>query len=205
MQEFYGNTLCNDVPVVLGKTLRPLTLAHVYTLLAAESPYVCDKPDSEKKTLFDLAFAVAVCSRTWEEIGELLANRDTREIEAWGRQWGKAWNTRIDPFIEDEKMVQYLDRYTALPERKRKHKNAPDSGSRNPWPLILVSKYKGELGESRAWNLPVSLAFAYWLADCERDGDDSLVSDAEAAGLARAREIRKKMEMEAAKKVEAAA
>ena len=49
----------------------------------------------------------------------------------------------------------------------------------NPWPLIIATKLKDSVGESRAWNMALPMALAYWSAEAELLGDKSLVSDAD--------------------------
>jgi hypothetical protein len=176
MQQVFKNTILLQEPVVLGVQLMPLTLWHVFALQVAESPYV--QQGEVEKSLFDLCFAVGICSRTWEEGQAWIKNPDHKEIAALGKKWGKSWNTWEVGVKESEKFEAYLCEYAQMPKRWTESKAAAMSeGIKNPWPIVLVQKLSPGCGELRAWDMPLPQAVAYWSAAMELEGDASLLSE----------------------------
>lgn len=186
MQEVFVNALYHEEPVVLRRRLLPLSLGHIYILLAVDSPYVLGGECS----LFDLAFAVGVCTRTWEAGQEWLRSpRVFKDAEKWG---GKCRG--MDMEAENKTFAAYMDDYTKMPERWEPKSDGKGSNSaQHPWPLIIATKLKDSVGESRAWNMCLPMALAYWSAAAELMGDKSLVSDADYEAI-------KQLEAEAAER-----
>jgi hypothetical protein len=124
--------------------------------------------------LSHLAFAVQVCSRTFEGIKEWLRAPDLmKQVEAWGRRQRKT-----DFVKEREKFDAYLQNAIKMPRRWSKSKSGAEP-VRHPWPLVIAAAIMPMVGESRAWNMPLAEAISLWSARAEVDGDDSLLSDDE--------------------------
>jgi len=141
-------------------------------LLAVESPYVI----GGECGIFDLAFAVGVCTRTWEDGQKWLRSpRVFRDAEQWGSKC-----RGMDMEAENKAFAAYLDDYTKMPERWEPKSDGKGGNSvQNPWPLLIATKLKDSIGEEKAWNMPLPMALAYWSAEAELLGDKSLVSDAD--------------------------
>lgn len=182
MQQVFATAIYHTEPTVLGKKLLPLSLGHVFALMAVESPYVCHGP----KGLWDLSLAVAICSHTWEgnqrwfKSGKILA-----DFKRWGKQCRK-----LNFVAEHWKFKTYFDHYTQFPERNHSEGMKP---SRHPWPLMVANSLVAKVGEERAWNMPLPLAVSYWSADAEMQGDDSLKSDRDKAMFAEQQEYAAKL------------
>ena len=173
MQDVFKNALYHKEPTVLGRRLLPLSLAHIYALMAIDSPYT----DGGPKSLIDLSVAVMICSRTWEEGQEFFRQSNLlRVCKAWGKTCGKM------KFGEEQsKFIRYLDEYTQFPDRLQDVGATP---CRHPWPLLVVQTILGKVTESRAWNMPLPLAVSYWSAEAELNGDETLKGDSFDADLA---------------------
>lgn len=169
MQAVFRNAFYHKTPTVLLRQLLPLSLGHVHQLYAADSPYVC----GGNKTVNDLALAVAVCSRTWEELAAWL---HTPGLLTQCKRWGRKASFRLNFFREHNRFVKYLDDYTQMPDRWQPDtKGGKPKVYQHPWTLIIATELLDKVGESRAWNMPLPLALSYWSALAElRYGDDSL-------------------------------
>uniref|UniRef100_A0A6M3LLN6 Uncharacterized protein n=1 Tax=viral metagenome TaxID=1070528 RepID=A0A6M3LLN6_9ZZZZ len=171
MQKVFQNALYHQEPTVLLRRLLPLCLGHLHQLYAAESCYV----NGGAKHLFDLVFAVGICSRTWEEgIAWLHSPTLLRSVKRWGRESSRTLNF----FEEERKFAVYFDEYSQLPYRRIKE--GPEAGRpyKHPWTLILATELLDKVGESRAWNMPLPLALSYWSGWQEiAHGDDTLNSE----------------------------
>jgi hypothetical protein len=168
MQTVFQNALYHAEPTILLRRLCPLSLGHLHQLYAAESAYVTGEPIN----LFDLVFAVAICSRTWEQgLAWLHSPTLKKDCKAWGRKASAQLNFRK----EGEKFRHYLDEYTQLPKRWHKQGIGQGRPFQHPWTLILATELLPMVGESRAWNMPLPLALSYWSARQELQyGDDTL-------------------------------
>lgn len=185
MQAFLKIAVCHREPVVLGKKLLPLCCGHMYLLHAAESPYYYGGSPS----LQDLAFAVAVCSHTFEEGISMLCNPPgDREIRAWIRSCRKALLHEEFTLFE-----RYVAEQSSAPEHRQKiEKNATETareGCLHPWELLTVVALIPKVGESRAWNMPITLAFAYASAESERNGNRSFISEERERDVERAKSL----------------
>ncbi len=171
MQECFANAFYLPTPTVLGRKLKPLCLAHVHLLMAAESPYAL----GGDTRLEHLVFAVAVCSRTWEECLAWLPNEGlTRECE----EWGKSAIAKCDLIAAGQLFADYMEQHSIAPRRWQSRPGRNGGGYKHPWPLIVATALLHRVGESRAWNMPIPLALSYWSAILEIEhGDESLESE----------------------------
>ena len=146
---------------VLGRRLRPLTLAHLWILEAAGSPYAYNQPPQYQ----DMVFAVLVISLQ-PSIARWLIMRPAlmrRIVTAWG------WTRRkVNPFCEMADFAEYWKAYTATAESwPRDGKSRP---SCLPVSINIAWSIIGKVGERRAWSMPLPLAMAYHTAEAECHG-----------------------------------
>ena len=176
MQQVFKNALFHQEPTVLKRRLLPLSCYHVLVLMAADNPYVVKQVPNP--TLIDLAFGVAVCSRTREQCEIWLpADGMLDGIKAWGKTCRK-----MDFRAEGLSFENYLADYSAFPDRWSKTKTP--TPCQHPWPLLVVVTIMPMVGESRAWNMPLPEAISLWSAYQETQGDSSLKTDWEYNALA---------------------
>lgn len=168
MQEVFKNAILPLEPDVLGVRLLPLSLGHVYILMAVDSPFAV----GGKPHLGNLSFAVQVCSRTFEDAQKWL---HSETLIADVAKWGKSCR-KMDFGAESKKFEEYIAQSTQMPERLS---SSPGGGKgvKHPWPLIIAVSLFKHIGESRSWNMPMGMAVAYWSALAETQGDDSLCDD----------------------------
>jgi len=171
MQDVFKNTLYHREPTVLRRRLFPLCLSHIYALMVIDSPYVT----GGTRTLLDLAIAVMICSRTWEEGKAFFGSDDIlKQCAKWGSKC-----KRLDFNAEQDKFALYLDEYTQFPDRFATGGKEAPKPCRHPWPLLICKRILPDVGESRAWNMPLPLALSYWSAEAEIQGDESLTTEAD--------------------------
>jgi hypothetical protein len=169
MQHVFKAAVFQERFTVMGRALLPLCLGHCYILAGSDNAWMEDR----KPLLPDLVFAVSVCSRTFEAALAHLADpaQAVLEASAWGRSWKPARLT--DELTE---FGRYIHAHAVAPERWI---GSGDKKARHPWPLLMAARLMQHLPESRAWNMPMPMAFSIWSAFLEIAGDDSLVTDDE--------------------------
>lgn len=169
MQDVFRNAVYHREPVVLRRQLLPLCLGHCYILLAAESPVVT----GGRVDLKALAFAVGVCSRTFED-AQAWIKSDTLVADciAWGKQY-----EQDNPAKDLAAFAEYKAEFDKFPNRFSKSR----SPCHHPWPLLVAVALAPAYSESRSWNMPLPLALSYWSVLL---GDDGLISDDELAAIA---------------------
>lgn len=179
MQQVFKSAIYHRAPVVLGRQLLPLCLGHVYLLMAADSPYAV--PKDEPPHLLNLAFAVAICSRSFEDCQSWI---ESPGVEAECAAWGASCEGMDFP-AESDTFAAYLADSAVLPDKAPRGAVTP---YRHPWPMVvavsimpLVGSSSIQSAESRAWNMPQALAMSYHSALSELQGDDSLKTDADYA------------------------
>ncbi|MEN6360042.1 MAG: hypothetical protein ABFD59_08300 [Smithella sp.] len=166
MQQVFKVAICQPESVVLRRRLLPLSLGHIYALMVYDSPYI----SGEKKTLIDLAFAVGICARSFEDIISWLSSKTLlRDCKQWGQSCRK-----LNFAAEEVEFESYLNSHCIVPDRWKSEKSDPVL---HPWPLIIAVSLFPLVGESRAWNMPLPLAMSYWSAQEEINGDKSLKSE----------------------------
>lgn len=166
MQDVFKNAILPEEPDVLGVRLLPLSLGHVYILLAVDNPFAV----GGSPHLGHLAFAVQVCSRTFEDCQKWMRSGDlVKDVSEWGKKCRD-----MDFKKERDIFKEYIGGSADVPERWSKQKSP--TPVKHPWPLFVSVQVMPLVGESRAWNMPVAMAMAYWSA---LSGDDALMTDAE--------------------------
>ena len=149
---------------VLGRKLRPMTLARYWILEAVDSPYVW----GQVPTYENMVFAVFVASfPAWLSRWLLMRPRLSRAVFAW---WGRH-HKRIDIKGDMEAFAAYWQAYTAMPNRYMKdgaksHKSCLPASVNIAWAIM------GKIGERRAWSMPMPLALSYLVAESESNGGE---------------------------------
>lgn len=167
MQEVFRNAVYHTEPTVLLRHLKPLALGHCFILLAADSPYILGTIPN----LMDLALAAGVCSRTFEDAGEWIKSPGIKkDCTTWGKRC-----RGMNFAAESRKLSDYLRDFSAMPSRFLPKTAKP---CLHPWPLFLVAELlQLNIGESRAWNMPLPMAISITSAYGETQGDKSLESE----------------------------
>jgi hypothetical protein len=148
---------------VLGRKLKPLTLAHYWLLEAVESPYVCGMAPTYKDTVFAV-FLLSMRPPTARWM--LMRPRLMRLVfSTWGH-----FNKSLNIVGDMRAFQEYWDAYTARP-------NAYESAGKSrasclPTSIKLAWALMGKVGERRAWSLPLPLALAYYTAEAEWNGTE---------------------------------
>ncbi len=166
IQEVFRQALFHSEPKVLNRRLLPLSLGHLYYLQAANSPYFYGR----EKVFGDLILAVAICTRTWEQMECFVgASSGDDEFSAWGHEC-----QQLDIAAESAVLEKYIADSCVFPVRFQ-DVSKPSKRCLHPWPLYLATSIMDMVGESRAWNMPVALAISYASARAEwKNGDESL-------------------------------
>lgn len=157
---------------VLGVSLLPLSLGHVWALLAFENGFAVS---GKRPELADLVMGVSICSRTFEDCLDLINHPDLHiaDVSTWARQ-----TSRQNLRRQTSAFIRYLNDNCKTPERWKKSGEA-QSQARVPWPIKVAVGIMPMVGEFRAWNMPITMAMSYWFAAQENSGDNSIVSDEE--------------------------
>lgn len=148
---------------VLGRKLRPLTLAHYWILEAINSPYV----RGEKPSYSDMVIAVFALSFPASVSRWLLMHQNLykRILKAWGWLYKGG-----DPISDLASFAAYWDAYTEMPDKWPK-KGSPKE-SCLPTSINIAWAIIGKVGERRAWSMPMPLALAYLVAESEFNGGE---------------------------------
>jgi len=188
MQQVFKNALYHREPKVLECQLRPLCCGHLFILMAADNPYVV--LSEIKPTLIHLAFAVGICSRTFDEATAWMKSEDIiDDVKAWGKRCRKN-NFRLQGIIFEK----YLRDFSAFPVRWSQARNPEPT--QHPWPLLIATSIMPLVGEERAWNMPLPMAASIWSASKELSGDRNLKTDWEYQALEQMRETASQKEKE---------
>jgi len=157
----------------LGVDLKPLSLGHAWILEAGDNAFFAGRDILTE----DVLMGVRICARTFEENREAFRYPQA-EIEA-ARAWMES-NKDSDLSAEADIFGQYVAQHTICAERWQ---GKDDKRPKHPWPL-LVGVALLRCGVADPWNMDLPLALSLWSASRELDGDESLVSEDEAAVIA---------------------
>ncbi len=156
-----------------GRPLRPYSLGHELWLVREQNAILraADKPPYSIDVLRSLPGAVLICSRTWEELRTMRAER-WLGLDLW--LWRKR-TRKLDVAHETEKFVAY--RAAGLLEFPLSTIVRPDRGPTprlpgGPFILRLQQWLMRELrfSEAAAWDYPVGLAKMRWATHWEQEG-----------------------------------
>ena len=184
--------------LVLGRLLQPYALGHVELLHACESAFILDAGPTPEITWEDLALAVILCSKPWEDGKALLwkirsdarfALRHTRECFKWGKKLS-------DPDITAAglEFVEYL---RAGSQTINIRYPEPKGDAINEAPRHQMVKchflFNSCLTESQIMNRPWGLALSEWMTHLALQGlvttlddepsDEQRVLEARAAAM----------------------
>ena len=151
-------------PVILGRRLKPFSLAHSFILERAGNPFWIGG-ERGPEHFFE---ALEICSRDLEENRARIAGKPDNKFKRWVvKYFRKVAAKDVATF------AQYLDDHLACHPRE-----SGGSGRElhSPWQFRLVTDLVARgFTEERAWNMPLNLARCYYDARAEMDGDDSLL------------------------------
>lgn len=149
---------------MLGRKLRPFSLAHRTALEAIDSPLLSSEGNF---TFSDLLVAAEVCSMR-NPLGPLPGPKLTDVFRARRSRRRPDWFEH-----EGRKFAAYLEDYCASPQFWEK--NDP-SQKRNgvPWPLrvVCILMRYGHLDPQRVWTMPFGQALWYYTALSIQEGSD---------------------------------
>lgn len=175
MIDVFNNALFTPAPKILGKQLRPYSLAHHFALKALKNPVVLNEDWNRS----DLLSAAWVCRMTFAEIRDKVFSNepDVDEIQEWSKDMAEydlgMWDQAHTAFI------QYINAFSEVPEHMHEKKPKP---LKHPWEFVVVVEIcKNGLAKCAedVWNMPCGLAHCYYSAIGETYGDDSLISEDE--------------------------
>lgn len=152
-------------PVILGRRLKPFSLAHSFILERAANPFWIGG-ERGPEHFFE---ALEICSHDLEENRARIASKSDNKFKRWVAKHFRKVSAR-----DVEMFVQYMDDHLACHSRE-------SSGGRemhSPWQFRLVADLVARgFSEERAWNMPLNLARCYYDARAEMEGDDTLLSE----------------------------
>lgn len=178
MSSAWDKALFARAPVVFGRQLLPLSLAHVRALKAMASPYVGGGAASP----VDALIAASICSRTLAQIN---AEVFGAAVQPWRRWWGARWlmRWRADAFRAGHSaLVEYFDEFAAQPPHEWATGETRQYAA--PWEYhtarVLCKVYG--MSVAQAWECPVGLARCLYDTHAEAEGDETLITDQLAKG-----------------------
>lgn len=194
MQSVFKIAIFQRPPIVLGRQLLPLSHWHEMVLMASESPYA---GDTDTANLDNLAFAVAVCSQTWEQGSAWFASPDLFKVS---HKWGKG-KRKADFGEAHAAFVKYLSESRVQPDHEHLIGKVSQP-CQHPWPMLNAVALFEKLGESRAWNCPIALGSSYLSCMVELAGNRTLKDEVYYARLAEQKAYmeEQRLKMEAKKK-----
>lgn len=158
---------------IAGMTLKPMTLAHAYTLCAWESPLIL----GGKIEPSDFAVALWTCTQDCWPFDVFFKGIEKGLPEKELAKLGKKY--ALKNITEDiHKLQDYIEWHCKFPPRFIKDKTE-SKGSCSPWPLIIAVQIIPLIGEQRAWTIPVPMAMSYKIALDNAAGDSSWKTEVE--------------------------
>lgn len=175
---------------ILGQRLTPFSLGHLVLLRRFGSVFAVP---GGQPTIDDLAFAVFVCSQTYEEAASALAAPALPERI-------KAWAGHLEPFDLVEKIAlfeRYLIAGSQCPEMNEDGAMHRQPGAPFIHRVRIVLQGRLNYSSSEAMNCPWGLALWDYFGFWEMEGAVRLFSEEDAAQFAAALELREKIRGEA--------
>ena len=173
MIDVFSNALFSNPPIVLGRRLRPYSLAHNFALKTIRSPII----SGEDWTRSDLLTACWICRMDLDEIrSKVFADEpDQSEVAAWSSllfdEPDETWDEGYKCFVD------YVSAYCEVPDRLR---SGDDKSIKHPWEFFIAVRLAGVKVVNHiddAWNMACNLAHSYHSAWSETQGDESLVTE----------------------------
>jgi len=173
MDDTYIISVLASPPKILGQTLKPLSLGHIWLLSAIRSPFIYGGDASTD----DLLTALSICSKTFEEAKQYSLAPSEEDVE-WAMHVGEyATSEALAEAVENYR--EYFTGYNTTPERFEKTTPEETSKRKTPWFLYMGVVLMKELNISNPWDIPLVEASSYYAVLCDINGDESLVSEEE--------------------------
>lgn len=174
MRDLWYQALMAQPPRLMGRALMPFCAAHRYTLRVLGNPYAFDGVAGDP---VDLCQAVAVCSRTPDQIGRLLyRGRAWRGALAWVALWVVLLcNRRIFSRCDDV-FRAYLDDYRESPAVKKASGEGGPMQSPAEYGVVRVLMSEYGMTEAQAWACPWNRALCYCDVHAEAHGTIEMLS-----------------------------
>lgn len=133
---------------IAGRNLRPFSLGHAMILRRFDSPFMRGR----RPRAGDLAFALDICSKTFEQGIEALHSRRSK--------WRWKWLGYRCLFREDDKMLAFIGYLTNGMRYPKCWENADGKAKKSPPLQIARIINMGQIGksESQTMNCPYHLA-----------------------------------------------
>ena len=172
MHACFVNAAFGRCPAMYGRKLHPLTLGHCLILDHLDNVALyLPKPSNNA-----LVVAAWICSQPWHEAqSKIMRGIYAHDIQVWGHLARKTkYGTEL------KKWRQYRETYFRFPDRWIDEKETKSRSKCAPWQYrIAAALMKLGISEERTWNMALPLAFSYFVADCENNGDNDFVNDSE--------------------------
>lgn len=171
---------------ILGQRLTPFSLGHLLLLRRFENAFVVP---GGAPSIDDLAFAVFVCSQTYEEAAAAIAEPDIhKRVEEWGKSLG--------PFDLGEKLADF-DRYLCAgstgPDVNEDGQTHRQPGAPFIHRVRMVLQGRLNYSFEEAMNCPWGLALWGYFGFWETEGAVRLFSPEDAERIAAAKVLREQI------------
>jgi hypothetical protein len=147
---------------VMGRNLRPMTLAHLWLLEAIGSPYAFTKCAASYSDTLTAVMVVSLPAALAKWI-------ITRPF--WQRVYMRLF-FRLGRIADDVAAAEsYFAAYKAHPDRVDS-KTSTSRRTCTPASVSIAWVIMGKVGERRAWSMPIPLAMTYLVAESEANGSE---------------------------------
>lgn len=154
---------------VMGRKLRPLTLAHLWILEAIDSPYV----SHSTRTFRDTVTASFIASHDPRLMRWLIMHPWAYKLAM--RVWTYLYKGHDIKAAMDD-FEAYWQAYTNMPT-SWSSKGGSSRESCLPQSISMAWALIGRVGERRAWSMPLPLALSYIVAESEFNGAEYVTED----------------------------
>lgn len=182
----YVRAAIPDPYTILGVRLKPFCLGHYFLMQRFDCAFATDAKETEGGIL-DLLLGVAICSRSYEEFLDFIADDDAFNT------WMKKWSAYITKEIKHNRKFNFLHKMIMFQEymkngviipqffEEEEAQDAKTSGAH--WTQSVLLVMTSELGytHTEALNAPLSKVLADYFKFAEKSGMVSLMSDEELA------------------------
>ncbi len=174
MQGVFISAFTFTPPVILGRQMLPFSCFHGLLLDAAGSSFLSERLPG----IDDVILSAWICSHSFAD--GYLGTMDFKAIRAWGRKCRRLGPVEISTAITEFR--EYID---ASMEKPVCWQSKDSKASRAPvwWLLTTFAQTELDKDEAAAWDAPFMKLVCYLICRNEIDGDDSLMTDAEALPL----------------------
>lgn len=170
----WANAAFPEETTVLRLRLRPYSCGHEITLSQLGSPFLTGR----EPTLVDLMMAALVCSQNFADGRQLMTDPKGGGWQVW--LWRKLALRTADPFAEEVRFMEYLNRGTwSPPTCKQRGPGISYRELKAPRSYRLIPFLCRNLGltESEALDFPLARANAYYAAEADRENTIDLASE----------------------------